>query len=241
MKNKIIVWLIVFSPLSLFGQKVDSLVQVIRSEYNYIVKNKESYKKTILYIDHTQEVTYNEDGSVESVPETETEEKITCYADQNNQIKLITCYRGFSHHHAMSGTLTEYYLKDGNLFFIFHQTKYVGHEVFDDKGKFIELKDRHTEASEQRIYTTGDNEEFFVSKDNCIRNLSKSANGKFSEINELLRKTANVEKNCSDSDTFYSVKHPVNILFGRTDGLFDEIISDKSTVNYSMFETLFGK
>ena len=231
--------------MSSFGQNVDSLIRSIRSEYSLIVKNKEWYKKAVLYIDHREEVTYNEDGSIESVPEREIEEKITYYIDRNNQIRHISHYYAFSHHHYLKARLTNYYLKDNDLFFVFQQNKEMDHSsVYDNEGKYVEFEDRRTKATEKRIYTTGDIK--FFSANNCVRYLFKSVEGEFSNINNLFRRTANVEVSCSDNGIFDFANDLIEIFYtqNKTDLFYkgsDVKISKEPTVAYSFYETLFGQ
>ena len=228
--NKLtIFFLIIFSPLSLFGQNVDSIIRDIRSEYNIIVNNKDSYKKVVLIID----VYF---GEYED-SELDREKIITYYIDEKNkQIKLISLFDMWAHHFSVNGTLTEYYLKDGNLFFIYQQNKYVlGHGQPPDV-----IENRLTEVTERRIYTVGNINS--LDKKNCVRYLVKSLEGKLSDINELSQHTANVETDCNMSTSYisFSVEELLDIFYGRDESvkLSDEPLSFLSLYYYNM---LFGQ
>ena len=222
MKNKLIIWLVLFSPLSLAGQNVDSLIRDIRAEYSLIVKNKESYKKTVLNIDLNGDPIF-EDGQYIYIDDGIFKEMvITYYIDgKNNQIKLISLYDGrHMPTYQFEANLTEYYLKDSNLFFIYRQTKN------NSDGRFENIEDVITTATESRIYTVGDIDyqwtyvpkASYYSINNCIRYLVKSTEGKLSDITGLLQKTANTEIDCSKSteeEIRPSVKDLMDIYYGR--------------------------
>ena len=243
MKNKLIIWLIVLYPLNLFGQNIDSLIRNIRSEYNLIVKNKDSYKKTVLNIN-----LYDDDDEGDNP--LSKEKAITYYMDEtNNQIKLISIYEAsyMYSYYTLGASLTEYYLKDGNPFFIFQQSK--GRLEVGSSGN---IEDILTKATEHRIYTVGniDYQRTYVSNaryysiNNCIKYLVKSVEGKLSDTNDLLQKTANTEIDCSKStekEIDYSVKDLVDIYYGRNKSVKIESKSNEiplSSHYYVLFEDI---
>jgi len=231
MKNKLTIWLVVFCPLSLSGQNIDSLVRSIRSEYNLIIKNKESYKKTVLNIDNSEEPIY-EDGHYIDAGAFK-EEIITYYMDEkDNQIKLISLYEAEILNYNIWAKLTEYYFKDGNLFFIYRQIKNVsGNESFD-------IEDMLATAIEERVYVTGVVD--YIETNNCVRYLLKSVKGKLSDVNELLRKSVNINTDCSKfTETIYhsSVKKLVDIIYGQDESV--KISKELPPMYY--YNILFGK
>ena len=155
----------------------DSLIEAIRAEYDLIVKSKESYKKRILYLPDTGY--YDEEDEV--YVGREEEKVITYYMDEKtNQIRLISFYETWFHHTQGGVTITEYYLKDRNPFFIYQQ-----HEHRISPWDSIP-------ATESRIYLMGA-EKGDIQNYNCIRYLSKSVYAESSEVKEVLRKTENIE------------------------------------------------
>ena len=225
MKNKFITYLMVFCPLSLFGQDVDSIIKDIRAEYNLIVKNKETYKKNVLNINLYDDPIFDEEeGRYIYIDDICREKVITYYMDEkNNQIKLISLYEAnYMHKYYFKANLTEYFFKNDNLFFIYQQTKSTAAAKF-----FDDIEDVLTAATEKRIYTIGDvdyhwtyvpNGGSYYSINNCVRYLTKSVEGKLSDITELLQKTTNTETDCSKSTEEKispSVKELFDIYYGR--------------------------
>jgi len=187
------------TPLS--SQQIDSLVRTIRSEYNHIVENKKSYKKTVFDIDENDyEEVYAHDDD-EAPYDTGFREKIiTYYTDEkNNQIKLISLYETFAYHTVDSKTETEYYLRDNKPFFIFCRHKCCN---------FAEPK-----VSEYRIYLQ-ENTRIKCLEKSAVRNLVEVE--VIEEIEKLLQKTDNTEVDCEQLDiNVSSIEDLLNIYYGR--------------------------
>ncbi len=86
-------------------------------------------------------------------------------------------------------TNTEYYLKNDTIFFINSRMTIKDWEGFDN------LENRATEVTEQR---------FYLNEEKCIKYLEKKVEGKLSEIENMVKKAPNIEKNCSEED--YTIK-----------------------------------
>jgi len=162
---------LILLPLSVIAQNIDSIIQNIRSEYNTIVENKNTYRKIEVDVWYAGE----EEGDGPSV-----EKKFTYYLDED-EIKLISVSNKYAHRDSQL-ELIEYYLKDSNVFFVYQQLKKVIYE-----GPIL-WQERTTEAIEKRYY---------FEANQPVRCLLKEAKGKLSEVDALLQKAVNKEEDCS--------------------------------------------
>jgi len=190
MKKLATVLIITFSPLIMSGQNVNSIIRDIRSEYNQIVKNKNSFNKTVFNIKVNADPYYCEEDEMWVASDVEEEKIITFYIDEStNQIRQISLYEASIFAFTIRATLTDYYLKDDRVFFIFQRAI----DMPEFKARVVE--DRFTIATERRIYTVGNIERRNI--ENCVKYLYKSVEGTFSDVNELLSNLTNTEKDCS--------------------------------------------
>jgi hypothetical protein len=171
---KISLMLITLST-SIYGQKIDDLIQNIKLEYSFVINYKNEYQKLVL--DRTKELYDNEE------PDETIRKRTVTYYTENGKIRLISVFEMWDHMYVHE-TMQEYYFKEDNLFFYFEQRKNISWEGYDD------LEKRSTQIEEIRIY---------YNEKKCIRYLTKSVTGKLYEINKIVQNTVNNDQNCSEA------------------------------------------
>jgi|GEM_PF-3226134 len=204
-------------------RQIDSLIRDIRNEYNHIIDNMALYQKTNFYPDVSDKETYDSEGNLEYIPERDIAEYITFYADSNNNIRRISHFSLFSHHSAFRAELTDYYLKNGKLFFVFRQNR--NHDYDYDYDNWRSNTPLPTTASETRIYAMGANGD--LQKDMCLKYLSKSAEGNLAEVKKLLQKAENAENNCVDNPNYISIEEFTDLYYKRSTKFRGNEITDE--------------
>jgi len=172
------------SPL-VKGQDRDIIIKQIRAEYQRIQAGKSTYTKKI--IDKSKELYAPGDSTDEAI-----RKKIISIFFDKEKIVLIEIYELFDLMWIRE-TNTEYYLKNDTIFFIYSRMTIKDWEGFDN------LENRATEVTEQR---------FYLNEEKCIKYLEKKVEGKLSEIENMVKKAPNIEKNCSEED--YTIKSHID-------------------------------
>jgi len=180
LERMIITMLMIMSPL-VKGQDRDTIIKQIRVEYQRIQASKSTYIKKVF--DKSKELYAPNDSTDEAI-----RKKIISIFFDKEKIVLIEIYELFDMMW-ISETNTEYYFKDDTIFFIYNKMTIKDWEGFDN------LEDRNTKVIEQRIY---------LFKEKCIKYLEKKVEGKLSEIENMVKKAPNIEKNCSEEE--YNIK-----------------------------------
>ena len=174
----------IMSPL-VKGQERDTIIKQIRAEYQRIQASKSTYTKKI--IDKSKELYAPGDSTDEAI-----REKIISIFFDKDKIVLIEIYELFDMMW-ISETNTECYFKEDTIFFIYSRMTIKDWEGFDN------LENRNTKVTEQR---------FYLSKEKCIKYLEKKVEGKLSEIENIIKKAPNIEKNCSEEE--YTIKSHID-------------------------------
>jgi DNA-binding transcriptional regulator GbsR (MarR family) len=143
------------------------------------VNNKDTYTKKV--IDKSKEL-YDVNDENDDV----RREKIINVFSANGKIRLIEVTELFDLWW-IKETKTEYYLNNDSIFFIYRRETEKQWEGYEN------LDTRTTSVIEQR---------FYFKSEKCVKYLEKSVEGKLSEIEAMLKKADNVEKNCPEIESF---------------------------------------
>jgi hypothetical protein len=176
------------------GQDTAMLIKQIRSDYQQIQAKKNDYIKKV--IDKSKELYAPDDSTDEAI----RKKIITIFFDKE-KIVLIEIKELFDLWMIVE-TNTEYYLKDNSIFFIYQC------RTMKEWGEGYNDKDKETDVREQRFY-------FYNEK--CVKYLEKNVKGKLSEIENMIRKAPNIEKDCSEEE------YTIRALIDETKMIIEEL------------------